>query len=104
MKEKPFIHCFRTYNCCYFYDFNTNAIVRIPESVYVHLQHLEKGTANISECDADVNEILNRLTEQGFLSSHHWCKIEHPASRLLENYLEGSVQSLTLQVTQQCNS
>ena len=103
MKEKPFIHCFRTYNCCYFYDFNTNAIVRIPESVYVHLQHLEKGTANISECDADVNEILNRLTEQGFLSSHHWCKIEHPASRLLENYLEGSVQSLTLQVTQQCN-
>ena len=82
MKEKPFIHCFRTYNCCYFYDFNTNAIVRIPESVYVHLQHLEKGTANISECDADVNEILNRLTEQGFLSSHHWCKIEHPASKV----------------------
>ena len=31
MKEKPFIHCFRTYNCCYFYDFNTNAIVRIPD-------------------------------------------------------------------------
>lgn len=102
MREKPFIHCFRTYNCCYFYDFNTNAIIRVPESVYVHLREVEKGVLK-RDADCYVQDILDDLRSQGFLSTHHWSKIEHPATELLDNYLESSIQSLTIQITQQCN-
>ena len=59
MREKPFIHCFRTYNCCYFYDFNTNAIIRVPESVYAYLCQLEKGT--LKDTDGDVENTLDKF-------------------------------------------
>lgn len=44
MKEKPFIHCFRTYNCCYFYDFNTNAIY--DNGVVLHWTRVSGVQAN----------------------------------------------------------
>jgi len=101
MIEKPFIHCFRTYNCCYFYDFNTNAIVRIPESIYNFLYEMEK--LKPIAVSVEMEDKIDCLKRMGFLSAHRWKKIEHPATRLLNNYLESSIQSLTLQVTQQCN-
>lgn len=102
MQGKPFIHCFKTYKNYYVYDFNTNAIIRIPENVYRYLGEAE-GNGYEDDLDSNVKCVLESLKAQGFLGEHHWSKIEHPATKLLERYLDSSIQSLTLQVTQQCN-
>ena len=102
MKHKPFIHCFKTYSQYYFYDFNTNAIVRVPEDIYGYLADVEQN--GYKDCaNSSINDVVCSLQEQGFLSEHHWRKIEHPATKFLDTYLQSSVESLTLQVTQQCN-
>ncbi len=94
MEEKPFVHLFETPKNQYIYDFNTNAILRVNDSIYNSLKN--NNTENILE-DLDV------LKRSGFLKKDHWKKIEHPSSRFFETYLKGSLKSITLQVTQQCN-
>ena len=47
--------------------------------------------------------VKHELKRAGFLSERHWTKIEHPATKMLDRYLHSSVESITLQVTQQCN-
>lgn len=98
----PFIHCFTTYKENYFYDFNTNAIVRVEKDVYDYLEGWLKG----KKCPKMDNELKGKIEELiniGFLSDSHWTKVEHPATKMLGNYLNSSIESLTLQVTQQCN-
>lgn len=102
MGKKPFIYCFKTPKKCYFYDFNTNAIVRVQQEVYTYLCNWMKTghrKQTLNELESKVIELKSR----GFLSDSHWKKIEHPATKFLNHYLNSSLQSITLQVTQQCN-
>lgn len=102
MGEKPFIQCFKTPKSKYFYDFNTNAIVRVSDDVF---EVLKKG--NISEpdteCRAETKQQIEELKEKGFLKNSRWQHIEHPSNRFLKYLLNSSAKSMTLQVTQQCN-
>lgn len=98
----PYIHTFYTPKGYYFYDFNTNAIVRINKSVYDFLNEWEKNK-DCPNSQSECGNIIDELKRAGFLSERHWTKIEHPATKMLDRYLHSSVESITLQVTQQCN-
>lgn len=98
----PFIHCFRTHKEHYFYDFNTNAIVRVEKEVYGCLEEWVKNV-KCPNMDISLRGKIEELKNIGFLSDSHWRKIEHPATKMLEQYLNSSIETLTLQVTQQCN-
>lgn len=45
--NKPNIHMFSLYNEFYFYDVNTNAIVKIPQEIYAYLQEIMDGKENL---------------------------------------------------------
>lgn len=100
--SSPFIHTFCTPKGYYFYDFNTNAIVRVNKNVYEFLNEWEKNN-DCPKSQLECGNIIEELKKSGFLSERHWTKIEHPATRMLNRYLYSSVESVTLQVTQQCN-
>lgn len=56
----PYIHTFYTPKGYYFYDFNTNAIVRINKSVYDFLNEWEKNKDcpnSQSECGNIIDEL-----------------------------------------------
>jgi uncharacterized protein len=102
MKKTPFIYLFTSPKSKYIYDFNTNAIIRIAEDVYQDLrEYLRSGELTFR---SELSEKgINLLVENGFLQAKRWSNIIHPATMLLEQHLNGSVEYLVLQVTQQCN-
>lgn len=60
----PYIHTFYTPKGYYFYDFNTNAIVRINKSVYDFLNEWEKNKDcpnSQSECGNIIDELKERV-------------------------------------------
>ncbi len=97
--SKPFVHFFETPKGKYFYDVNTNAIVRVTSRLYEYLN----GEIEHFLDNADVAGEIETLTLAGMLSADKWERIEHPETRLLKEHLDGSIESLTLQITQQCN-
>lgn len=97
MSEKPFIHVFYTPLGYYFYDVNTNDIVKVNRKVY---QYLKSG---IGVDDEDVQKDLSFLRERGYLKTKHVKKTEHPITELLPFYSESKLGQLILQVTQNCN-
>lgn len=96
---RPFIYLFETPRKKYFYDVNSNAIVRIPDKIFEVL----KNQMQFGDSDINSYKEIETLVQAGFLGDKHWKKIEHPATLLLEEKLNGSIEMLTLQVTQQCN-
>lgn len=92
-----FVHAFRTPRAYYLYDVNTNQIIDIPESLYKLYTGEEKGNllSNI--------EIINNLKSKGFLKDNPIKRIEHGITPYLPTFLRTRIQSMTLQVTQQCN-
>ncbi len=92
-----FVFAFSTLNSKYMYDGTSNSIFKITPNLYDYLCKKE----NFSE-DKAITE-LNNLKKHGFTSSGEIEEITHPLSPVLPRILEESVQSITLQVTQQCN-
>ena len=71
----PYIHTFYTPKGYYFYDFNTNAIVRINKSVYDFLNEWEKNK-DCPNSQSECGNIIDELKRAGFLSERHWTKID----------------------------
>ena len=67
----PYIHTFYTPKGYYFYDFNTNAIVRINKSVYDFLNEWEKNK-DCPNSQSECGNIIDELKRAGFLSERHW--------------------------------
>ena len=99
MKKYPFVYAFALPKRKYIYDFNTNAIIKVNDKIYYALKE-EKLFNNL---DAETQKIIDDLKQKGFLKSDHWKAIEHPATKFFPLYLNSSLKSLTLQITQQCN-
>lgn len=97
--SKPFVHFFETPKGKYFYDVNSNAIVRVSSQLYGYLN----GGIEYSSENINITKELDILTQAGLLSADKWSSIEHPATNLLKENLNGSIEMLTLQITQQCN-
>ncbi|RCX15467.1 uncharacterized protein DFR58_11348 [Anaerobacterium chartisolvens] len=100
LKNKPFIHQFKTRDGCYIYDVNTNRILRVRRSVYYML--LEENWSAESQEGEDAATIL-KMMEDGLLSSNRVQQVIHAESELLPYILNSAVRSITLQVTRQCN-
>lgn len=98
MESRPFIHCFETSIGKYFYDVNTDKIVKVPEKVYKIL----KNSKNIS-MNEEAAEIIKDLKKRGFLKNKHISESIHPMSEFVEDFLNDHIPLMILQVTQQCN-
>ena len=69
IKEDPFIHLFQTPLGYYFYDVNTNQIVKITSNIYECLQNLMPNSKNNAE--------ILKLYECGLLKSNRVQKVNH---------------------------
>lgn len=84
----------------YVYDTNRNAIINISDDTYIFLnKNKDRGFENLE----DIPNEIKLMMQEGFLSSNKVSKIEHSLTGYLEDILDNKVQTLTLQVTQQCN-
>lgn len=92
MKEKPFIHLFKTSKAYYLYDVNTDQILDIPKRIYFLLKN-----------ENYEDSYIEKLIEYGYLKSCHVEKTEHPYTEYLEYYFNNRMNSLVLQLTQNCN-
>ena len=99
----PFIHLMKTAMNNYAYDVNTNSFIELSDETYAYLETLlNSGDAEIP-APPDVAQSVERLRQNGLLSSKHPLKIEHSQSLFLENLLKKNVNQMTLQITQECN-
>ncbi len=98
MKQNAFIHLFKTRNCCYIYDVNTNLFLEVPKKTYEFLENNKEDLEGLRD-----NCIIQKLKQQGYLSSNRPEEIEHPSTDILEDILDNSLNTITLQITQQCN-
>lgn len=96
-KEKPFIHLFQTPLGNYFYDVNTNEIVKIDLKTYEYLN----GEVN-NETD-EIRKKLYDLEMNGYLKKSHVEITKHPLTDILPFYATNKIGQLILQVTQRCN-
>ena len=102
--EKPFIKLFHSPNSGYFYDVGKNEIIRIPESVYLHLVEVMEGRSALGQSDdIPVLEMIESFKEMGYLSAKRPKKIQHSATEMVPLLLERCIDKITLQLTQDCN-
>lgn len=102
---QPLIKLFKLSNDdCYFFDTNRNEIVSIKSSFYKYLeeylkdQNIEKEPKNHEN-----KKLFDDFVERGYLSEHRVSVIEHPMTDYLESILANKIESITLQITQNCN-
>ena len=88
----------KTYAHKYVYDRHTNSIVRLTEDEYNELTQVEKG-----ELAGEQSQVIKKYQESGLFVPNVVEKIEHPATAIIEQYMDTRMKQLTLQVTQQCN-
>ena len=100
----PFIHLFKIAGSFYFYDVNRNSILKVQKSLWELLKKQQhQSNQEVQWQDNENNSIVEKMREQGFLSSNRVKEILHPADEILVYHLDNKIQMLTLQVTQQCN-
>lgn len=97
MNNKPFIHTFKTSNNYYVYDVNTDKILKIPQSIYDILNDKD------NEFELSNNEYIINLKNKGYLKSTKVEETEHPETKYLRYTLENKLDTILLQVTQNCN-
>lgn len=92
MEKRAFIHLFRCSTGYYLYDVNTDAILKISMETY---NCLKKGLPE--------NYQIKCLKDNGYLSNNRPKITEHPMTPYLKSFYEKNINSVTLQVTQNCN-
>lgn len=104
---KPLIKIFRiSENEGYFFDANKNEIVEVSPRIYRILENILQGdiSENIKKVgDTEFLRFYKQMTEKGYLSGNRVKVIEHPMSDYIEETLENNIESINLQVTQNCN-
>lgn len=106
MNKTPFIKLIRKYNLYYFYDVNTNEVVKISKELYELFE--KESNSDIQTIlsvldDEKVKVEINKLLGYGFLSSNRPIINKHFLSDYIRIYQAGDLDKLTLQVTQNCN-
>lgn len=99
---KANIHLFQLYGQGYFYDVNTNAIIKIPKEIYEYLKNTELDIVD-EVLPANVQKGLTYLKSKGFLCETENSEITHFETNLLEDLYQNNLSTMTLQVTQNCN-
>lgn len=101
MKNKPVILLLELVGKKYLYDRNTNQVFCINENLYNEIVDYING---YHECiENNLSDELKLLISKGILSNNKLEQIEHPMTEYIEDILDNYVNSITLQVTQNCN-
>ena len=103
MPTRPFIHLVKTPLHFYFYEVNKNVLVRIEEKLYDYLKHVLSDSQVGRQMDPEMEEKMDQLKKQGYLSTDRPSKIEHPYLKSLSYHLSHNIAQMTLQLTQNCN-
>ncbi len=98
MSSKVLAKLLKCHGTYYLYDTNRNEVLRISEKQYDAIEHYLKGKDTFED-----QIIIEQFQKNGYLSNKHVNKIEHSENDLLPFYLQGSMEAIVLQVTQQCN-
>ncbi len=105
IKDKPFIHLFKTPGGYYVFDVNTNIIMRVQKPVYEFLDEEQQcENKGFEHKVAEEDRILiENMIGRGFLSSKRVSQIQRPMDEILPDCLESKLRMMTLQLTQQYN-
>ena len=93
-RNNPFIHIFSCSTGKYIYDVNTDTILKVNNDTYEFAKRGFIGNKT--------REVI-KLEKAGYLRSNRVSITEHPMTDILPYYYEHRLNSLMLQVTQQCN-
>ena len=89
--NKPNIHMFSLYNEFYFYDVNTNAIVKIPQEIYAYLQEIMDGKENLIKSKTIENGIFF-LKQKGLLTEQYTESTIHFETELLNDFYKHNLK------------
>ncbi|MDR1773924.1 MAG: radical SAM protein [Clostridioides sp.] len=103
MNKKPFIHTFEAGENYYLYDVNKDVILKVEKDVYDYLKQVENDKKINFNLEKDTKEKIDFLKRCGFLKSKRVKKTKHPSTDNLQYYIDEKLNSLILQVTQNCN-
>ena len=96
------IHILELYNQYFMYDVATNAIFSITKEMCKFLLNGQKGKE--IEVKGELKDELEYLIDSGCLqSANENVVVEHFETSLLESLYENSLNTIILQVTQNCN-
>jgi uncharacterized protein len=109
----PCYHKFRTAGGFYFYDFNTNGIVKVAREIYDHLgsfaygangDGMRPGPENGTPAPEAVREAIGQMRERGLLHRSPDEVVAPPyCEQCVEKMLIANVQMMCLELSQQCN-
>ncbi|WP_055108608.1 radical SAM/SPASM domain-containing protein [Paenibacillus ihumii] len=85
-------------NLFYVYDMNRNSVYRTSQQQYESLCRVNSGSNEPEDI-----AILKKYQEQGMLLDSQIVKVQHPATEFLEYQLKRCVNSITFQMSQNCN-
>lgn len=91
-----FIKLFETSIGKYVYDVNRNSILKVPEEVYKFLNENNSSFENASP-------YIKNMLDYGFFKSDKVEMTKHPETDFLGYYMKNHLNTLLLQVTQNCN-
>lgn len=101
--EKPFIELLQVNDGFYFYDVNTGNIGQIAKEAYDYLNGLIHDE-NPLELTEEGKIIIQKMVNAGLLTPRNSnVTIYHPVTDRLEDMLTNSMDTITLQITQNCN-
>lgn len=111
MKEqiKPMYQLFQVSNQdFYVFDTYANKIKRLSKNCFHYLDKFSNETVNFFEEaerveDPEFREFYKESLDQGLFKKFSVEKIQHPMTDLLEDVLDANIESINLQVTQNCN-
>ncbi|MDF2472760.1 MAG: ccpM [Anaerocolumna sp.] len=103
-QPKPLILLYKTPLGFYFYETNRNEIVSVNEPLYNYIDAVMKDIEQeLQQTKEEVISQYQELVDCGYLLTNRVKEIKHPATDNLELFLERKIDSITLQVTQNCN-
>lgn len=108
-RKKPLIKLFQvSENDCYMYDTYMNKILALNKNNYSILKDLLDADRDFDEAvlkitDGNFQNFYQAHLKEGFFKSDFIQEIEHPMTDYIEDILSDSIESINLQVTQNCN-
>lgn len=93
----PVFHIFSTVTGLYLFDANSNTFLKIDKNIYKSLIEYKKSHYEY------IDENVKDLIDKGFLSHKKDFKMIHPMDETLEDNLSRRLNTIALQVTQNCN-
>lgn len=99
--NKPFIHLLKSPRHPYVFDVNTDSIIKVSQELYDYFLNLTHGVS--IETTDSIAEEIGFLKKNGYLRTYRPKGIYDPRLNQLDYLLDNRVESLILQVTQNCN-